>query len=312
MKDVSERLKMERLSRGWTLQDVSDRTRINITILRALESGKTGDLGSPLTVEALLGKYSAALGEQTGQAEDRRQAAAGRDAAGTRKTPGPITAMLVMGAVFAALFLAVVFWRTYDTGDLSVKSRVPAVSQPATISSTPPKQKPKDMALQRPAPSKTEKKAPALPSPGVAAGPVSSSKQDAVPPTRGADTTAAAPKQPAAIAPEQPAAVAPKRPAAVAPKQPAAAVSNLPGTADQPLHSLEMAADQRTWIQVVIDGKKTETELLQPGQIQQWRARNKVDLVVGNGGGVHILWDGKPVKISRTPGRVIRLTLTGH
>lgn len=69
MKDAREYLKIERLRRGWTLQDASDRSRINITVLRALESGKTSELGSPLTVEALVSRYSAALGVETRQCE---------------------------------------------------------------------------------------------------------------------------------------------------------------------------------------------------------------------------------------------------
>jgi len=32
-------------------------------------------------------------------------------------------------------------------------------------------------------------------------------------------------------------------------------------------------------------------------------------VVIGNGGGVRIKWDGKPVEISAKTGRVVRLTL---
>ena len=68
------------------------------------------------------------------------------------------------------------------------------------------------------------------------------------------------------------------------------------------LHSLEIVADQKTWIGVEIDGRRAESALLQPGQTRQWEAGKKVYLIVGNAGGVHITWDGKPVTISKTPG----------
>ncbi len=74
-------------------------------------------------------------------------------------------------------------------------------------------------------------------------------------------------------------------------------------------HHLEIQADQKTWIQVKVDDSKPESELLQPGDVRRWQAREKVALTVGNGGGVRMKWDGSPVEITRKQGRVVRLTL---
>ena len=75
------------------------------------------------------------------------------------------------------------------------------------------------------------------------------------------------------------------------------------------IHHLEVQADQKTWLQVVIDGKKTESDLLQPGEKRGWTAREYIHVVVGNGGGVRMKWDGNPIEVSGKPKRVIRLTL---
>ena len=111
MKDAREYLKIERLRRGWTLQDASDRSRINITVLRALESGKTSELGSPLTVEALVSRYSAALGVETRQCEGLPLKAE-KPAGGSRALLHMMYG-LAIGAVLAAVCLGIVFRRPH-------------------------------------------------------------------------------------------------------------------------------------------------------------------------------------------------------
>src|SRR5208337_2796122 len=102
MKDVLEHLKTERLSRGWTLQDVSDRTGITITVLKALESGNRDSLVAPSAVDGLLRKYSTALKAQPEQVADRAQKTTGRDGARSRKTFRYIMTGSLLIAVFAA------------------------------------------------------------------------------------------------------------------------------------------------------------------------------------------------------------------
>jgi len=74
-------------------------------------------------------------------------------------------------------------------------------------------------------------------------------------------------------------------------------------------HHLEIQADQRTWVQVVVDEGNAESELFQPGETGEWKPMERARVVIGNGGGVRIKWDGKPVEISAKTGRVVRLTL---
>ena len=280
MKDVLEHLKTERLCLGWTLQDVSDRTGISITVLKALESGNSDNLVAPSAVDGLLRKYSTVLEAQTEQTADRAQKTTGRDGARSCKTFGHIMRWSLLSVVFAAVFLGIVFWQIRETKYSSVKSPESAVSQTETTPSSTPEQKtssgheelpPRHQELPE-----VEKQPTESSPPDTALSSVPTPEQDAIPPAE--------------------------------PDEKSVASIQPPATA-RPAHSLEMVADQRTWIQVIVDGKNTETGLLEAGETRKWRAMDKVGLVVGNGGGVRLWWDRKPVEISSRRGRVVRLTL---
>lgn len=45
MQDLAELLRTERLRRGWTLHEVSIRTHLSITVLKALEEGRFESMG---------------------------------------------------------------------------------------------------------------------------------------------------------------------------------------------------------------------------------------------------------------------------
>ena len=61
---LAEQVKMERLRRGWTLEQISDLTRISITVLRLIEEKRFEKIGGKRTVEMLLRAYSNALGDK--------------------------------------------------------------------------------------------------------------------------------------------------------------------------------------------------------------------------------------------------------
>jgi cytoskeleton protein RodZ len=281
MKGIVENIKTERLSRGWTLQDVSDRTGISITVLGALESGNSGNLVAPSVADALLRKYSAALKAEAEQTAYCAQKTAAKDGAGFGKTFQFIMTGLILCAALVVVFLGTVFWSAQDTKDLSLTSYEPATGQSVTTPSTTTSEQkkvsvPKELPLERRDLPAVAKQAPG-PSPAdVTPGSVPVREEDAI--------------------------------AAVEPAE-KAVDSNHPRAYARLVHSLEIVTDQRTWIQVVVDGKNTETELLQAGETRKWRAMDKVDLVVGNGGGVRVEWDGNPVEISSGRGHVVRLTL---
>jgi cytoskeleton protein RodZ len=308
MKDALEQLKTERLCRGWTLQDVSNRTGISITVLRALESGNSEKLVAPSALDGLLRKYSTALEAQAEKIEDSAQKTSATDGARSRKTFLYLLAGLLLSAVFAAVLLGTVFREILETKRASVKPHEPAVSQTEKSSSISSEGKSSDASVKphEPAVSQTETSA------SISSEQKSASGHEELPP-RHRELPEVEKQASESSAPDVTVNSAP-RPAqdAIPPAEPddeKPVASIQPPTGVRPAHSLEIVTDQRTWIQVVVDEKKAETELLEAGQTRKWQALNKVDLVVGNGGGVRLRWDGSPVEISSRRGRVVRLTL---
>jgi cytoskeleton protein RodZ len=277
IRDTLDLLKAERLSRGWTLQDASDRTRINITFLSALESGKTEKLGSSFAVEALIKKYADALQVQTEQNEDRRRKITERGAARPGKFPQYIMTGSLLIAIIAAVLWGHAFWKIQDTKNSPSKPYV----QPLT--STSPEREissgNEEPSLQHNVLPEIKNQVPESSPPGETDTAVSTS-----------ETNVTAKREPDGNP----------------------VVRDLPAAPVPPGHSLEIVTAQKTWIQVVVDGKNAGTELLQAGETRKWQAIDKVDLVVGNGGGVRIQWDGKPVELSSKPGRTLLLTLPEH
>ena len=74
-------------------------------------------------------------------------------------------------------------------------------------------------------------------------------------------------------------------------------------------HRFEVAADQKTWIQVKTDDGSAYSALLQPGDKRVWEAKKSMSVVVGNAGGVRMKWDDKPLGSDGKPGQVLRFRL---
>ncbi|HOI93112.1 MAG TPA: DUF4115 domain-containing protein [Syntrophobacter fumaroxidans] len=80
-----------------------------------------------------------------------------------------------------------------------------------------------------------------------------------------------------------------------------------PGT---PLvHDFVVEAIEPSWLQVTIDKGKPWATTLQPGNRFEWKVRDRINLVVGNAGGIRIVWDGQALDPPGNPGQPVRLTL---
>ena len=69
---------------------------------------------------------------------------------------------------------------------------------------------------------------------------------------------------------------------------------------------LQIQASDITWLTVTIDGREVRDVLLQPGDIVQWRARERFLLTVGNAGGIHLTLNGQTLPPLGHPGQVLR------
>lgn len=126
MQDFAELLRTERLRRGWTLHDVSIRTHLSITVLKALEEGRSERIGAPDIVKRLLRNYSTVLeidakspgqggaDDVPGTETDREPAPSGEKAGGRKSAV--IAFLACCGLAFIFLGLSLSGWKGFKTG----------------------------------------------------------------------------------------------------------------------------------------------------------------------------------------------------
>lgn len=115
---------------------------------------------------------------------------------------------------------------------------------------------------------------------------------------------AASASKPPAAAPPGSAAATPAAHAGTAPQQNAAS----PAASDT--HTLVLRATQKCWVQLKeANGIPPTGVLLQPGQSRRWQVTTPATLLVGNAGGLHAVWDGKPLNLPDKSGKVLHVSL---
>ena len=71
-------------------------------------------------------------------------------------------------------------------------------------------------------------------------------------------------------------------------------------------------ATDKVWIQVIIDDKETRRATLSPGDRREWSAEDSLQVVIGNAGAILMKWNEQPLKAPRDPGRVLRFRLPDY
>ncbi len=72
---------------------------------------------------------------------------------------------------------------------------------------------------------------------------------------------------------------------------------------------LEIDVHDKTWIRVSVDGEKPNAFLFQPGSRPGWKEGGDFDLLIGNAGGISIIFEGKTYRDIGKSGEVVRLRL---
>lgn len=287
---------MERLRRGWTLQQVSDLTRISITVLKLLEEKNFEKIGRERSVEMLLRTYSNALEEEGpfkpfSESGDRKM---------DRRKPRSGT---YLPFILATGLLIVII---AGVGLLYHETRIMSFYKPAPETRTENRLEQPKIEQSKVAPGAAEKTGA---SPG-AERPIAGAAQKELP----AESVKNEPVQnevlPAPAAAPAPAQEA-SEPRTSPPGREAARSPATAGTQPtEAFHLMEIQATQKAWVQVSIDGKKPESELLDPGATRKWKALKRIEMVIGNRGGVQLEWDGKPVALGSGKNRVVTVSLS--
>ncbi|MDI6800435.1 MAG: DUF4115 domain-containing protein [Thermodesulfovibrionales bacterium] len=91
------------------------------------------------------------------------------------------------------------------------------------------------------------------------------------------------------------------------------AVSN--GTSQAPdmvmnkKHRLDVVATDKVWLQVIIDGTDKKEALLKKGESAIYSASESFNILIGNAGGIKLIYDGKEIENVGSSGQVLRLNL---
>ncbi|MCA2967208.1 MAG: DUF4115 domain-containing protein [Acidobacteriaceae bacterium] len=130
---------------------------------------------------------------------------------------------------------------------------------------------------------------------------------------RGSETARAAVADRPALQPVVPAQpAAPAAPAAEVPVSPVTTAAAAPGPESfvEGVISLNIAATEKTWLEVTADGKRIFMGVLEPGQSQSMRTSESARMVVGNAGGITVQKAGRDIGPIGPRGqvRVVHLT----
>lgn len=295
MKELSEYLKSERLKQGLTLTQVSERAHLSVNMLQTLEDQDFERIGTPLLIRSFVKAYCKALGLDPTPLLDQYQKqilAFDRQAEGIRQygrwtrvfrqkgRRGIYLFLILIVAVAVAAFGVKWFMQARNTlpGTSGLARGIYQEQElPVDLGELKNRGGGKDL------PKESQSGSEGLPE-GVP-------RADA-PPVMG---------KPGEVKEERTAGDA-ATPGDVLPQD-----KSRPEGSDPRKNRFEVEATQKTWVQVKVDGKKTLSIMLQPGEKREWEVEDNIQVVVGNGGGVNLKWNGQNLGSPGKPGRILRM-----
>jgi len=303
-KELGALLKSKRKETGLTYAQISERIRVSVHHLEALENEDWDRLPSPAFVKGFIRSYARVLG----LSEEGLIALYQENAPPSLPMPKPLQAMpkkkrgfLYLLLVFAVLAGGFAAYEWVEHPALRGKASQQGPSFPAKEGSE---------GTHSDGVSRLEEEE--APPNGV--------KQSMDPQEVGRE----APREgPTRVGPEE--APSGERPAD-APKETEGPVSSSetaspsgtetpardvsPGSeSDIPPLILKATVKERAWVRVTIDGERPKEYIFDPGSSPEWRAHKGFELLIGNAGGIDLEFNGKKMEDLGKRGQVVRLRL---
>ena len=312
LEELGALLRAERERRGLSIEDVSAHLKISVRKLRALEDGDASAMPHPAYVKGFVRSYATYLGMAASEVVEAMQVVsshmpetAEENVRPVRPAPAPSSSGKSGGSAFGRLLLLAVAVAALAGGSYAVwksgfldalhnrQSDVIRPSLPMQDEARP---------AYVPAPAPAESAAPAAPAPAAPeTAPVASAP--ATPPATPA--AMAAPATPAAPAPAAPEKVLVRTGDAepVAATPPAQEEDVIP----QGQHKVVITATETCWIRSTADRTDTRQFSLGKGDTFALTFSQRLDLKLGNAGGVRIRYHGKDFPIGARSGQVRNL-----
>jgi hypothetical protein len=87
-------------------------------------------------------------------------------------------------------------------------------------------------------------------------------------------------------------------------------ITGTTSTPEEQPFSLQLKAVEETWLRIQINGQPEHEMTLKPGEATSHQALKRIHLVVGNAGGVNIIFKGKSLERFGKSGEVVNLIFT--
>jgi cytoskeleton protein RodZ len=283
MKELGEFLKTERLRQGIQLATITEQTCISRSMLIALEEGDTSKIGTPLLVRSFTRAYcrilrmdpTAVLEKYTGEIPRHERLDDGikrfreQSLAARERTRLRLIMAAVALVAVVAVYATAVWLPKRDTVTTGLESG--STNRDQGIADVIP---PDDVLPPRVPEDRTRPDA-SLAGGASPANPTAAGNGGAQP-----DATYGKPDKPGepAIVPESG-------------------------------YRLRIEALQESWVEVRLDDKKVQGVLIPTGQSREWNVSQGLRLLLGNGAGVKVFWNGKRLKHLGKAGQAVRLRL---
>ena len=299
MGDLGERLRREREAKGIALDEIAQKTRIGVRMLKAIEAEAFDQLPGGIFNKSFIEQYARCLGLDEKQAirDYLRATAAAREtqypqpASPSRPTgsiPSQAIRRIFVGAA-AIVVIVLVVWSMIPPSEPPADSRITEVEPPAASA-------PETVALlsdTKPATDPSGQTA-TVASMGTAAAPETRSSEYA------SSQEAAMPRQ-----------VATEPPSAAALLMADADHEPMAGELPEEL-LLQINAHSTVWISITADGEREWQGTLKPNQSRRVQAAETIRLTVGNAGGVELTLNGKDLGALGREGEVKTVTLAAR
>jgi cytoskeleton protein RodZ len=320
--DFGQRLKAARERRGATIREISEATKISVTILEAIEGNHPKRLPGGIFARSFVKTYAAQVGLDPDEtllefqrafpdyapAPERAPVDAASDVAPDRRL-WPLLLVLVL--LLGAGALGTAWYRGWRPTWLPP----PLGSGEVAIGGVQPLAPPRSAATPF-----TETPPPAQIETSAAQGPVDEAPSSTIVPTADAGVTEPvrpATQAPTAPLPSSPPAAAGATPTGVAPST-AVAPGNVGGVAvaaagvatapEDPLR-LVVAPTGPCWLKLTVDGVVRVSRLVQPGERLEFEAATGLQIEAGDAAAFAYTLDGRPGRPLGRPGRLARVSI---
>jgi len=303
---VGALLKDERQRKGLDFGQVSEMTRIQPHILQAMESEDWSSLPSPIFVKGFIRSYAHAVGLDAGEIVALYQKTAPIESTTPKPLGEPVgsrkTLSVVLILLLVTMALAYFLWKEY-LPEKGVSERSQAIHSVDSSMVNPEPVQETFSEIQE-LPLKKQKE--------PVSGQVSESVEQVPRTEKALILTASAPEPSPELVDVKPPNNHPLEEKAATSLSAGSLLAYEPEISPEPeTRELILKANvrEKTWVRVFVDDQDPKEYIFTPGSHPEWKAKEGMELLIGNAGGISFEFNDVQVENIGNAGQVVRLSL---